>query len=241
MPINDRFNRLGNRVLRRYAGPFVRPVTHALLHTLVRVHWEDRIRIPAHGPAVVVANHHGVVDSAILALCLRRVTAVVAKDGLFGPPPARAFFRAMGAIPVRRGASDETMIRAAEKVLHAGRLLAIFPEGKISDGPLRPMRTGALRIALATDAPVVPVSFTGNEGMKGPEILAYRLTHIRRLPVTVRVGVPWWMHGDPTAEDDLARLKEEMGRHIAGLLPPEKQGAYSQVAGPMVDAGAPMA
>jgi 1-acyl-sn-glycerol-3-phosphate acyltransferase len=225
--MNDRLNRVGNRFLRRYAGPVLRPVAHALLHGLVRVRWDSRERIPARGSVVIVANHHGIVDAAVLALCLRRDTAVVAKNGLFGPPPARAFFRSLGAIPVRRGASDEVMIRTCEKVLHAGHAIAIFPEGTLSPGPLLPMRSGALRIALATDAPVVPLGFTGNEGMKDAELFRHRLTHPRRLQVTIRVGTPWWMSGDPTDDADLDRLKAEMGGHIAALLPPEKRGAYA--------------
>ena len=44
--MNDRLNRIGNRILRRYAGPVVRPLAHGLLHALVRVRCQRRQDVP---------------------------------------------------------------------------------------------------------------------------------------------------------------------------------------------------
>ena len=219
-------NRTGNRLLSLLLGPVLRTLTHALLHSMVRVTWEGRERIPPAGPGGLVANHHGIVDAAILALCIRPDAATVAKAELFGPPPARAFFRALGAVPVRRGASDVTMVRTAQKVLRAGHALVIFPEGTISSGALLPMRAGALRIAIAANAPLVPLGICGNEGRADRQLLTYRLTHLRRLRVSVRAGEPWHIVGGPTSAANLEGLRMEMGRRIAALLPVAKRGVY---------------
>ena len=223
--MTTRLSATGNRLLRWTIGPVLRPVTHALLHSIVRVRWNGRERIPPEGPVMFVANHHGIVDAAILTLCIRPYVATVAKAELFGPPPARLFFRALGAIPVRRGATDVSMLRAAQKVLRGGHALAIFPEGAISSFALRRLRAGAVRIALDAGAPVVPLGICGNEGMADVQVFRYRFTHLRRLPVSVSVGEPWQIAADPAASD-LGDLTQEMGRRIAALLPADKRGPY---------------
>ena len=66
------------------------------------------------------------------------------------------------AFPIQEGESDSPAVRRALRVLRQGEPLVIFPEGGRSpDGRLQAFRPGAFRLALATGAPVVPVTIAG--------------------------------------------------------------------------------
>ena len=87
----------------------------------------------------------------------------LAKSTLFGNPASRLVMEAFGSIPVYRahesGArggdasrNDATFARCRAE-LAAGGALALFPEGvSHSDPQLRPLKTGAARIALSAEA-----------------------------------------------------------------------------------------
>ncbi|OHV39466.1 hypothetical protein CC117_14765 [Parafrankia colletiae] len=74
-------------------------------------------------------------------------------------------FTAAGQVPVDRsgGAAATAALTAGVRVLRAGGVWGVFPEGTRSpDGRLYRGRTGVARVALATGAPVVPVVITGS-------------------------------------------------------------------------------
>lgn len=128
-----------------------------------------RHHLPAIGPVILAANHLSVLDSFYLALAAGRPVTFLAKReyfdrrGLIGRLQ-RWFFFAMGQIPVDRrgGPGAATALRQAATVLDDGGVWGIHPEGTRSpDGRMYRGRTGAVRVALATGAPLVPVAITG--------------------------------------------------------------------------------
>lgn len=154
---------------------------------------EGREHLPASGPAIVAANHLAMVDSLFLALVLRRRVTFLAKQEYFagrGPVAAlRAwFFRATGQIPVDRRGGSAAMgaLEAARGVLAAGGVWAIHPEGTRSpDGRLYRGRTGVMRVALATRAPVVPVVLRGTREINPPGRRAWQAWRPGRVHVTI--------------------------------------------------------
>lgn len=72
-----------------------------------------------------------------------------------------------GQIPVRRGTGDQAPLDAAARALEAGEVVFVYPEGtsETTDPDLSPARgkTGAVRLALATGAPIVPVATWGGQ------------------------------------------------------------------------------
>jgi 1-acyl-sn-glycerol-3-phosphate acyltransferase len=73
----------------------------------------------------------------------------------------------------------------------------IYPEGTRSrSGNLHKGRTGAARLALRCNAPIIPVGHIGTLDVQPPDQFMMR----PRLPVTVRFGAPMWPHdhGDPS-------------------------------------------
>lgn len=114
-------------------------------------------RIPAGGPVVVVANHpNGLLDPLVLRVALGRPVAFLAKSTLFGNPLGRVAMRAFDAIPVFRAkdggdtSRNEETFRRARQLLARNGWLALFPEGvSHADPELKPLKTGAARIAIS--------------------------------------------------------------------------------------------
>ncbi len=120
----------------------------------------DRVgveRVPSSGPVMFVLNHpNALVDPGIAMISLPRPVSFLAKSTLFTIPLVRSLVRGVDSIPVSRrqdakgGKVDNSRtFTVARSVLERGGSIAIFPEGvSHSSTKLKPLRTGAARIAL---------------------------------------------------------------------------------------------
>ncbi len=125
--------------------------------------------IPAEGPVIVVSNHLSISDPLVLGCTLRRAgrrATFMAMAEAFRWPVVGAFLRRTGQIPVVRGsASAAEAMAPALRALASGRVVALYPEGRVTTEadyrPLMQARTGAVRLALTAGCPVVPVAQWG--------------------------------------------------------------------------------
>ena len=125
--------------------------------------------VPQRGPAILASNHLSFADHFFGPLPLRRQVIFLAKAEYFTGRGlkgliSRAFFSALGQIPVDRGggAAGERALRTGLRVLEEGKLLGIYPEGTRSpDGRLYRGKTGIARLALEGQVPVIPVAMVG--------------------------------------------------------------------------------
>ncbi|MFC9518412.1 lysophospholipid acyltransferase family protein [Nocardiaceae bacterium NPDC056970] len=139
------------------------------LFILGRPKISGREHVPRRGPVILAANHLAVLDSFYLTLAARRPTSFLAKSEYFDRTGVagvlqRWFFSALGQIPVDRsgGTAAAPAIGAATRIIEGGGAWGIHPEGTRSpDGRLYRGRTGAVRVALETGAPLLPVAITG--------------------------------------------------------------------------------
>jgi 1-acyl-sn-glycerol-3-phosphate acyltransferase len=148
------------------------------------------------GPVIVVANHTSFADGILLALVGRRLgrsLRLMATGGVFRSALVGPLARRLGFIPVLRGTSAAAgSLDAAAAALAAGEAVGLFPEGRITrDGRHWPerSRTGAVRLALRTGAPVVPVALVGAYRVVGRRGIAARLLRNTVLRPRVRVAV----------------------------------------------------
>lgn len=128
--------------------------------------------VPLTSPVIFVLNHpNALVDPAFLLCLAPRRVSFLAKAPLFKIPVLSFLVRALDALPVYRHQDEgsdvsknrETFV-AARQLLSRGGTIGICPEGVSHDEPrLRPIKTGAARIALAavstgevTDLKIVP-------------------------------------------------------------------------------------
>lgn len=147
--------------------------------------------VPATGGAVLASNHVGYADFVFAGLAPweahRRLTRFMAKESIFHHPVAGPLMRGMHHIPVDRSAGSSSL-RAALRALSAGEVVGLFPEATISRSfTVKPIKSGALRMAASAKVPVLPTAVWGTQRLLGkgnPRDLT------RGQTVSVSVGEP---------------------------------------------------
>lgn len=144
----------------------LRFIAWLLVHSVYRLQQRGLQNIPEEGAAVLVCNHVSFVDPIVIAAASRRPIRFVMDYRIYRMPVISLIFRHMRAIPIAPARDDAVMMEAAfEEVasaLAAGELVAIFPEGRITDsGELYPFRPGVQRIVGRTPVPVIPMALQG--------------------------------------------------------------------------------
>ena len=164
-----------------------------VLRLLFRPEVEGLGHVPEHGPAILASNHLSYADWLFMPLTLNRKVTFVAKAEYFTTPGLKGwlqnrFFRGAGQVPIDRTSGDAAAdaLVAAKRVLAAGELFGIYPEGTRShDGRLYRGRTGVARLAIETGVPVVPIGVLGTDIVAPPGKKFGRWTRPR-----VRFGQP---------------------------------------------------
>lgn len=158
---------------------------------LTKRDWRGLENLPTEGGYVLAPNHVSHLDPILLGHFLYDndlPPRYLAKDGLFGLPVLGRLMRAARQIPVYRtrpGAAAES-VRDACAAVEAGEVITVYPEGTITRDPAGwPMtgRTGAVRIALTTGCPLVPVMQSGAQEIlwpytKWPKLLPRKTIHV---------------------------------------------------------------
>jgi len=172
----------------------VKAVLGPILTVLFRPWAEGTDLVPRNGPAIIASNHLSFSDHFFAPLPLPRKVVFLAKaeyftgrgvKGLF----SKAFFSGVGQIPVDRsgGEASERALATGLRVLAAGNLLGIYPEGtRTPDGRLFRGKTGVARLALEARVPVVPCAMIGGFEFQPPGRITPRL----RIRPGVRFGRP---------------------------------------------------
>jgi 1-acyl-sn-glycerol-3-phosphate acyltransferase len=139
-----------------------RPAVWAAARGLFRIRFEGAEHVPRTGPVIITPNHVTFMDPILVTIPIRRALHYMALEPFFRVRGLGALMRWARAFPIQEGEPDNPAVRRALRVLRQGEALVIFPEGGRSpDGRLQAFRTGAFRLALATGAPVVPVTIVG--------------------------------------------------------------------------------
>jgi 1-acyl-sn-glycerol-3-phosphate acyltransferase len=184
--------------------------------------------VPSAGPVLLVANHIGLVDPALIGAVSPRPVHWMAKEELFRNPILRWVITQYHAFPVRRGEGDRQAYQTTVRLLRQGEIVGMFPEGTRSrDGALRRAHPGAAAIAARSGATVLPVAVWGTE-----QIFRWPRRSLRPA-VHMVVGKPFSLSADVGGAKDelLAQHTEQIMQAIAQLLPAAYRGYYAGVPG----------
>lgn len=187
-----------------------------------------RENVPADGPLILASNHLNNADPPMIALAINnRYPTFMAKREMIRWPVLGPAFRIFGAFPVRRGAADLAALHTASDIVQEGRMLVMFPEGTRSrTGGLGRGHPGTAVIALRTGAPVLPVAITGSDQITWPWVFL-KPRSIKHIKVTI--GKLFQLTPvDRVTSEAAADATDQIMRHIAALLPPERRGAYAE-------------
>lgn len=168
--------------------------------------------LPREGAYVLAPNHHSEFDPLTVAVAtwrMGRAPRFMAKESLFRVPVLGAAMRKTGMVPVSRtcrgkNGASQSMEQASQLIRDQSGVI-VYPEGTLTRDPdLWPMRgkSGAVRLALAGDLPLIPVAHWGEQ-----QILP-RYGRLRVFPPRRRVT---FLVGEPIALDDLRGREHEKG------------------------------
>jgi len=201
----------------------IREIGFRFLVRLDRV--EGLENLPAQGPAVLMINHIAFVDPIVVLGCLPRNVVPMAKAEVYRYPIWGIFPWLWQVIPVHRNEVDRAALRAALRVLRAGEIVLLAPEGTRSPA-LQLGKEGVAYLAWRTGAPVIPVAVEGTEGF--PSISRRRW---RRPGAVVRLGRPFHFRlpHEGAERPDLRRMTDEAMYILAGMLTESRRGVYADM------------
>jgi 1-acyl-sn-glycerol-3-phosphate acyltransferase len=192
-----------------------------------RITYRGEENIPDRGAAVIAINHTSYVDFLPAALAVyrrhRRLRFMI-KAEMQQVKVVNFLINHTGTIAVDRRAGAEAYAVAVQR-LREGELVGVYPEATISRSfELKEFKTGAARMAIEGNVPIVPVIVWGAQRI-------WTKDHPRhlgrnRIPITVQVGAPLRAAKDVVATD--AALRESMTTllHQAQRRYPHPAGAY---------------
>jgi 1-acyl-sn-glycerol-3-phosphate acyltransferase len=133
-----------------------------------RIYHKVTVRAPAHlprtGAAILVSNHTSGLDPLLIQSVLQRLVVWMMAREYYDIRPLTTIFKAVDVIPVDRSGRDMAATRAALRALADGRILGVFPEGRIeTTRELLPFQSGVALMAIKSNVPVYPVYVDGTQ------------------------------------------------------------------------------
>ena len=170
----------------------------AAVHLVNRVVFRTTVTpagtVPAEGPVIIAPVHRSFIDFLVASEVTHRKVHYMAKDTLWKNGLLARILPRLGAFPVHRESADREALRRAQRVLDAGEVLILFPEGERRTGPvIEDLHEGVAFLAARTGASVIPVGIGGSASVmpKGSKIPRPRHIHLevgRALPPPPRSG-----------------------------------------------------
>ncbi len=183
--------------------------------------------IPRTGGAVIAINHTSYVDWLPAALAVhyrgRRIRYMI-KAEMQQVRVVNFLIKHTKTIPVNRGAGADAYANAV-RLLKAGEVVGLMPEATISRSfELKDFKTGAARMALEAEVPMVPLIVWGAQRIWTKD--HPRNLGRKKIPITVAAGEPVSPVGEVDHLD--AALRDRMASllHRVQEEYPHPEGAY---------------
>ena len=150
---------------------------------------ENLYPLVEQGGVIVISNHTSYLDVVFMYLGIRPRywPRFIARDSLFQANEALAWiFAHIGAIPIKRDTADRTAVKRAARMLKAGEVVGIMPEGtRRGKGNVDPhVHGGAALIARMGRAPILPMA------VHNVDLVKRKGERLRFPKITVEFGDP---------------------------------------------------
>ena len=186
--------------------------------------------IPRNGPLIIASNHasnaDGVVVGAWLIPRLGRRIHWLGKREMTRWPIVGPVVLAGSVHPVDRENVDIDVFRLLLRILEAGNVVVVFPEGtRSATGGMQAAKDGVAMLALRSDARILPVGVVDTDRFWPKGKLPRLGGHVE-----MRVGEPFKLSEVLPSGLDRRAAKvaatDLIMRRIAALLPARQQGVY---------------
>jgi len=187
-----------------------RPGVHHVCRAYFGLTLSGLENIPTTGPLIITPNHQTYADPALVTIPVRRRVYYMAWDRLFDVPGLSWLIRRLRAFPVRIDAADPMSMREAVRLLTAGHVLMIFPEGeRTRTGRVERFKLGAFRLATALGATVLPVTIAGGHEAWPPGQV---------LPRRGRIAITYHLPLKPDLTLEPRRAAAELARRTRAIV-----------------------
>ncbi len=190
---------------------FLRFVSWLLSNFIYRFRIRGDANIPTEGAAILVCNHVSFIDAVLLMAASPRPIRFLMDHRIFSVPVLGWLFRLAKVIPIASRKDDpvvyERAFQEAAQVLRNGDLLAIFPEGGITqDGTVQAFRGGVMKLLEnaqeeGISPPVIPMALINlwgsffsrielRDGKRVAMVRPFRRGFYSRVGLNVGVPIP---------------------------------------------------
>ena len=209
---------------RRAFRIFLRGFVKLIVWLFIRVEVMGMENFPKKGPALVVINHLGDADTAVLMTTLSIRTEAIGKIELYDLPVLGKLLDWYGLIWLHRGQADIRAVRAALAGFAEGRVIVIAPEGRESlTGALEEGTNGAAFLAYKANVPIVPIALTGTDNAN----VYGHMKRLKRARATLTVGKMFRLAKQDAGRSEAVREgTRQIMEALASLLPEKYRGAY---------------
>lgn len=175
---------------------------------------------PEYGGGILIGNHKSHLDPFFFGGAIHRRIRWMSKDENFKTPLVRTLFRNLGAFTLGERGNQEDIQNALEKakdIINNGGWIGIFPEATRSkDGILSEFKTGAVRLAIETQCPILPMAVIGSENALPKGKLVMKPANVK-----VRVGKPLYYDeydSESVSPQDIIKLSAELRQEVDDLI-----------------------
>lgn len=141
---------------------FLVSIISVLVKLIYRVKINGIENLKDDKPFIISANHIHIFDPVILATLTKRQIFFLSKKELFEKKLFAKFFGKLGVIPIDRDNTDIKAIKSCFRVIRAGNILGIFPEGtRVKTVDINNMKKGVALIALKNKVNILPIHIEG--------------------------------------------------------------------------------
>lgn len=182
-------------------------IVRILFQLYFRLRIEGKEHIPKEGGYIIVANHASYLDPLLICTIVPRIIHYLTYAVYYYMQPLHWYCKRVHCIPIKKNGKDISALKKTLRLLKAGELIGIFPEGaRSSTGQLQQAEPGVALIALKAKVPILPVGIRGAyeafpRGSKFPKPRAITITFGKPFRIEEHIDIRSQKHNTELHQD----------------------------------------